>query len=203
MIDESDLVEIFERVRSLPYDTLAAHDAAGLLVDGRGNCVATAGLLSEELSALGARCRAVSWEYELPVLVDAQQHLAFRSDIHTTVQVRVEGRWVLADATHDPRLGILGLTIGRWDGHHDTEPAYRAVGPCVVHGQDGPGSTQLKGAMERIGRQVEATDPDLIAQYQRDLNELFEGCRSTIDGRATKPYPAERPDPRPSGALTR
>lgn len=40
MIDESGLVEIFERVRRLPYDTVAAHDAAGLRVEGRGNFAA-------------------------------------------------------------------------------------------------------------------------------------------------------------------
>lgn len=53
---------------------------------------------------------------------------------------------------------------------------------------DGPGSAQLKGAMERIGRQVESTDPDLIGQYQRDLNELFEGCRPR--GASSRPGPS-------------
>lgn len=119
----------------------------------------------------------VSWEYELPDLVDVQRRLSFRTDIHTAVQVHVEGRWVLADATHDAALESLGLTIGRWDGRSDTEPAYQAVGPVIVQGDGGPGSRSLEGAMARIGRQVAATDPNLIAQYQRDLNELFDGCR--------------------------
>lgn len=52
----------------LPYDEVSERDAAGLRALGRGNCVAKAHLLSEELQRLGATCRMVSWEYELPVL---------------------------------------------------------------------------------------------------------------------------------------
>jgi transglutaminase-like putative cysteine protease len=165
-------------VRGLPYDTASAYDAAGLRATGRGNCVAKAALLAEELGAHDVQCRTVSWEYELPRLVGMQERLGFRTDIHTAVQARIDGRWVLVDATHDPPLGALGLTVGRWDGCSETEPAYQPIGPCVVHGQDGPGSAQLQEAMERIGRQVEAVRPELITQYRDELNALFEGCRA-------------------------
>lgn len=173
----ASLVSLFERVRDLPYDTASAYDAAGLRATGRGNCVAKAALLVEELGAHEVPCRTVAWEYELPLLVDVQQSLGFRTDIHTAVQAHIDGRWVLVDATHDPPLGALGLTVGRWDGCSETEPAYQPVGPCVVPGQGGPGSAQLQEAMERIGRQVEAARPGLITQYQDELNALFESCR--------------------------
>lgn len=173
----ASLVTLFEGVRNLPYDTAAAYDAEGLRAQGRGNCVAKAALLAEELGALEVPCRTVSWEYELPLLVDVQQRLGFRTDIHTAVQAHVGGRWVLVDATHDPPLDALGLPVGRWDGRSATEPAYRPIGPRVVLGQKGPGSEQLQEAGERIGRQVEATRPELITQYRDELNALFEGCR--------------------------
>lgn len=193
MVVHTSPVTLFERVRDLPYDTTSAYDGEGLRAQGRGNCVAKAALLAEELGALGLPCRTVSWEYELPLLVDVQQRLGFRADIRTAVQVHVGGRWVLVDATHDPRLGTLGLTVGRWDGRSATEPAYQPIGPCVVLGQDGPGSAQLQEASERIERLVEATRPELITQYRDELNALFESCRQ---GRDPLPMPeGEGPSP--------
>lgn len=174
----SRLAQIYQRVRNLPYDTVAAHDAEGLRSQGRGNCVARAGLLAVEPSAWGVSCRVVSWEYELPVLVDVQHELGFTSDVHTAVQVRDGDRWLVVDATYDPALADLGLTVGQWDGTSETEPAYPAIGPVAVLDHHGH-SSRLGEAVARIGRQVEATPPDLIARYQHDLNELFDGARSS------------------------
>jgi len=74
---------------------------------------------------------------ECAVWPDVQKHLRFRTDIHTATEARVDGDWILADATHDPPLAQLGLTAGHWDGHVWTERAYPAIGP-VIH-QDHPG----------------------------------------------------------------
>lgn len=90
--NEAQLVEIYEAVRNSPYDTAAANDAASLRELGRGNCVAKAALLAEELSNVDVVCRLVSWEYELPVLVEVQHELSFNSDVHTSVQVSVDDR---------------------------------------------------------------------------------------------------------------
>ncbi|MFC7375748.1 MULTISPECIES: transglutaminase domain-containing protein [unclassified Brachybacterium] len=172
------LVELYESVRGLPYDTVAAFDAAGLRAQGRGNCVAKAALLAEELSNVGMQCRMVCWEYELPVLVDVQRELRFFSDIHTAVEVHVDDRWALVDATHDPALASLGLTVGSWDGASATEPAYRPVGPVIPHDRQGR-TPALDEAATRIGHQVERTDPELVSRYQEDLNRLFEKARSS------------------------
>ncbi|GAA1488373.1 transglutaminase domain-containing protein [Brachybacterium sacelli] len=186
MTNEAQRVEIYETVRNLPYDTAAAHDAASLRERGRGNCVAKADLLAEELSDVGIECRLVSWEYELPVLVAVQHDLSVDSDVHTAVQVLLGGQWLLVDATHDPALAALGLTVGHWDGASATEPAYRAVGSIFPHGHDGL-SQELDEALDRIGQQVEAADPDLIARYQHDLNQLFERARSRAMSEGTTP----------------
>lgn len=171
------LVATFNRVRDMPYDTLAAYDAAGLRAQGRGNCVAKASLLAHELRALGVPCRIVSWEYTLPALVEAQRDLAFDSDVHTAVQAHIGDRWLLVDATHDPALAKLGLTVGHWDGRSDTQPAYPASGSVVLLDHYGR-SPQLDEVNARIARQVQATPADAIARYQRDLNQLFEQARS-------------------------
>lgn len=198
MTNAAHLVEIYESVRDLPYDTAAAHDASSLRARGRGNCVAKAALLAEKLAEFGVECRLVSWEYELPVLLDVQHEVSFTSDVHTAVQVRLDGQWLVVDATHDPPLATLGLTASQWDGASATEPAYRAVGDIVPHGRGGF-SCELDKTLERIGQRVEATDSDLIARYQRDLNQLFELAREQAlreqsiraESQPTKPCPLE------------
>ncbi|WP_114853964.1 hypothetical protein [Brachybacterium sp. YJGR34] len=62
VFDRDRAVEIFTRVRALPYATDAAYDAPGLRERGRGNCVAKAELLAEELRGIGMTVRLVSWE---------------------------------------------------------------------------------------------------------------------------------------------
>lgn len=186
MTNEAQLVEIYESVRNLPYDTAAAHDAASLREQGRGNCVAKADLFAEELSDVGVECRLISWEYKMPVLVDVQQDLPFDSDVHTAVQVLLSGKWILVDATHDPALAALGLAMGHWDGVSETEPAYQALGSIFPHGCDGL-SRDLDEAIERIGEQVEAAGLDLIARYQHDLNQLFERARSRARSEGMEP----------------
>ncbi|GAA1299715.1 MULTISPECIES: transglutaminase domain-containing protein [Brachybacterium] len=186
MTNEAQLVEIYESVRNLPYDTAAAHDAASLRDQGRGNCVAKADLLAEELSGVGVECRLISWEYKLPVLVDVQHDVPFDSDVHTAVQVLLSGKWILVDATHDPALAELGLAVGHWDGASATVPAYQAVGSVFPHGRGGL-SRELDEALERIGQQVETADPELIARYQHDLNQLFERPRSQATSEGTMP----------------
>ena len=52
MNNEAQLVEIYESVRNLPYDTAAAHDAASFVTRGGGTAI-KADLLAEELK----RCR--------------------------------------------------------------------------------------------------------------------------------------------------
>lgn len=186
MTHEAQLVEIYESVRNVPYDTAAAHDATSMREQGRGNCVAKADLFAEKLSDVGVKCRLISWEYKLPVLVDVQHDLSFDSDVHTAVQVLLGGQWILVDATHDPALAALGLAVGHWDGASATVPAYQAVGSVFPHGHGGL-SRDLDEAIERIGEQVEATDPELIARYQHDLNQLFERTRSRANSEGTTP----------------
>ena len=176
MKKEVRALEMYEMVRNLPYRTDAAYDSVGLREQGRGNCVAKAALLAEEFLACGLVVRLVSWEYELPVLVEVQRSLRFSSDVHTAVEVHIEGEWVLVDATHDPPLADLGLTVGQWNGLTSTEPAYAPLGSIIPH--DGHGSAARLGRLRsQIDQQVGATHPDIVNQYQRDLNGLFEQAR--------------------------
>lgn len=164
------------RVRDLPYATDAAHDAPGLLRLGRGDCVAKANLLATSLRACHADVRFVSWEYRLPRLVPSVEMLAFDTDVHTSVQVRIAGAWVLADPTHDGPLAALDLTVGSWDGVSDTAPAYPPTGPVLVHTDTSDAAT-LDAVTARLSARVRATPAGSIERYRRELNALFDSVR--------------------------
>lgn len=106
---------LFVAVRDLPYATDAASDAAALVRLGRGNCLAKADLLARGFRLLGHAARRVRWCYHLPAQPPAVALLPSRDDVHTAVEVRLAGRWVLVDATHDPPRArrLAGERLGR------------------------------------------------------------------------------------------
>ncbi|EWS82493.1 transglutaminase domain-containing protein [Brachybacterium phenoliresistens] len=166
----------YVRVQAMPYATDAAHDATGLREQGRGNCVAKTELLREELAVLGVATRRVCWEYELPRLLDVQEQLAFRTDVHSAVEVRTEDGWILVDPTHDPPLGQLGLAVGTWNGSSPTAPAFAPLGP-ILDPEDPADRAVLDTASARIAREVERTPPEVTSQYREGLNRLFDAVR--------------------------
>lgn len=128
--------DLFTTVRAIPYATDGAHDASTLLRAGRGDCLAKADYLHRGLARLGHRVRRVRWLYLLPAEPPEVSLLPSRQDVHTAVEVLISGRWTLVDATHDPALSALGLTVATWDGLTPTVPAYPPVGR--VWRGDGP-----------------------------------------------------------------
>ena len=126
------VVACFYAVRDLPYALDGAHDADGLLSQGRGDCLAKSELMRLAAQGLGIAARYVCWLYLLPAVVPEVSELPSRLDVHRAVQVRVSGTWVLADATHHPSLRHTVLPVSEWDGRHDTKPGYPRVGPLIV-----------------------------------------------------------------------
>jgi len=129
-------VRAFLEVRELPYAIDAAHAADDLQRVGTGDCLAKAELLARRLTALGLRTRLVRCRYELPAVVPEVAALPSRLDLHRAVEVFLDDRWLLADATHDSGLAGTGLTVADWDGLSSTEPAYPPIGPTLVEGVD-------------------------------------------------------------------
>ncbi|MFH8987126.1 HAD-IA family hydrolase [Streptomyces sp. NPDC017940] len=105
----------FELTRDVPCATDGAHRADDLLDKGRGNCAAKAELLCAAFGELGYPARRVRWLYQLPGTPPEVALLPTPYDVHTAVEARVDGKWLLVDATHDPALAALGLTVAEWD----------------------------------------------------------------------------------------
>jgi len=126
------VVACFYAVRDLPYALDGANNADELLAQGRGDCVAKSELMMLAAGELGIMTRYVCWLYLLPDVVPEAAELPSRLDVHRTVQLRIGGTWVLADATHHPGLRRTGLAVSDWDGRHDTQPGHPPVGAVIV-----------------------------------------------------------------------
>ena len=162
--DPRPLILAFERVRDLPYAIDGGHDGDELLAMGRGDCLAKADLLARDLTSLGQEVRLVRFGYLLPDVVPQAARLPERSDLHRAVQVRRGDRWVLVDATHDPPLARGGLTVGKWDGINQTEPAYPPTGPVLVEGHD---DTAIQESLRQIAAWVSRTDPAVMGSWRQ------------------------------------
>jgi len=131
-------------VRDLPYAIDGAHDADGLLVHLRGDCLAKSELLMLAAWELGIPARYVCWLYLLPDVVREVGDLPSRLDAHRAVQMRVSGRWMLADATHHPGLRHTALMVNDWVAGQDT-----ITGPptCRAGDRGGRGADRRQAGM--------------------------------------------------------
>ncbi|MFD3978244.1 hypothetical protein ACFWR6_06625 [Streptomyces griseus] len=133
---QAERIALFTAVRNVPYGTDGAHTADDLFRTNRGDCLAKADALARGFTRLGYQVRRVRWPYLLPPQPPEVALLPSRRDVHTATEVLLHGSWALVDATHDPALSALGLTVSEWDGQGSTAPAYPPTGPTWRAGSD-------------------------------------------------------------------
>jgi hypothetical protein len=155
----------FYAVRDLPYALDGAHDADGLLAQGRGDCLAKSELMRLAARKLGMAARYVCWLYLLPAVVPEVAELPSRLDVHRAVQVRVGGTWVLADATHHPGLRRTPLPVSDWDGKHDTKPGHPPAGPVIV---EEAAPDEARQAREQVRRWTTSCPPQVLARWKSE-----------------------------------
>jgi hypothetical protein len=171
----ADRIQLFRLVRGIPYGTDGAHTGADLLRVGRGDCLAKSAYLVAGFQSLGYQARRVRWLYELPPWPAEVNLLPSREDVHSATEVLIDGRWVLVDATIDPRLASTGLTISDWDGRTDTGTAFPPIGPVWRPG-DGP-EPRADWASGSA-----TPNPAAGSRYQTAFNSVLERARN---GRAS------------------
>jgi transglutaminase-like putative cysteine protease len=176
--DRARRVALFLAVRDLPYATDGASDAGGLVARGRGNCLAKADLLRHGFRRIGVHVRTVKWRYNLPPNPPEVATLPSRFDIHTAVEIAVDGAWVLVDATNDPPLARGGLTVADWDGIRSTAPNYEPAGPIWRGGED---DAEIDAALAEIAAWYEA-DPHGADRYLPAFNEWLRSLRRENGG---------------------
>lgn len=157
------LVACFYAVRDLPYALDGANDAAGLLRQGRGDCLAKSELMKLIAESLGVPARFVRWRYLIPAVVPEVTELPDRLDVHRAVQVRPGPKWLLADVTHQSGLRGRGLIVADWDGQHDTVPCYPVVGPMMIDDNDPAAVAQ---ACAEVARWTARCPPAVLQRWR-------------------------------------
>jgi transglutaminase-like putative cysteine protease len=155
----------------MPYATDAAWSAEGLVIAGRGSCLAKSDLLVTGFRELGYSARHVRWLYRLPRQPAEVRLLGTRTDVHSATEVEIDGQWVLVDATHDPPLGRAGLAVAEWDGRHSTHPAYEPVSSRWVEGRD---DIDIDAAIRAV---TVAVSDEHAVQYHRAFNAWLDSFR--------------------------
>jgi transglutaminase-like putative cysteine protease len=117
----------FLLVQSIPYKLTAwSGDADSLFVLGRGDCRHKAGGLLRLLKAWKMEARPIQVPFDwadLPIPADVMKPLKETRGVHDSVEVKIEGQYVLVDATWDPALGGAGFPVlNGWDGISPTLP---------------------------------------------------------------------------------
>jgi len=137
-------VSVFEHIRDIPYAIVGElrdpdTGPAGILTMNRGSCVPKHFLLGRMFEKLGLEVKYASylfsWDDPRILYPGELRDLVRRMPLtaHLACKVKIEGTWVLVDATWDLPLGKMGFPVNKfWNGLADTENAVLPIAE-VVH----------------------------------------------------------------------
>jgi hypothetical protein len=129
---------VFRKVRDIPYaiipEIIHPQKYTEILKLNQGSCSPKHFLLADLFEKFGLtvfysvwqfrwRDIPINWPSELKGLVEEMP-----ANTHLALRVRIEDRFVLVDATLDPKLAPLGLPINDWDGRSDTSLPIQPLG---------------------------------------------------------------------------
>ncbi|MBN9360708.1 MULTISPECIES: transglutaminase domain-containing protein [unclassified Devosia] len=140
-------VAAFELVRRIPYKLSAwTGDPESLFNNGRGDCRHKEAAERRLLSRMGENAFHVrilfDWA-DLPIPRDILDNLTDTRGFHDAVEVMIEGKSVIVDATWDPALAAAGFPfLPAWDGVSATAPITNGQ-LTVIRPEDLPKDTNL------------------------------------------------------------
>ncbi len=136
-------ISVFEHVRDIVYAVvpeLRNFDSGpeGLLAGMRGSCTPKHFLLGRLFERMDLEIRYVTYPYswdDADIAYPAEiRRLAAKlpTEYHLACKAKIEGNWVLIDATWDPALSEVGFPVNeQWDGRSDTKLAVKAIDEIV------------------------------------------------------------------------
>lgn len=126
---EAELKELFQKVRDIPYGDVK--DPEEMLEEGKGNCRAKNGYLSNRYRELGIPTRFVVCEFkwgDLPLPPDLGELVeGVKPSRHIYIEMKKEGKWCPVDATWDPRFKKYDFPVSKWS-KEGTQIAVEPVG---------------------------------------------------------------------------
>jgi transglutaminase-like putative cysteine protease len=122
-VTDAQVVEVFERVRDIPFGFAPHTDAATLLRRGSGTCAPKHALLAQEYARLGVPTRFVYVTYrldEMPGELPPELRPLVHDGVvrgHAALQIFRSSGWLDVDATFDRPLKAAGFVVTEgWDG---------------------------------------------------------------------------------------
>jgi len=157
-------IAVFELVRRVPYRLTAwTGDPDSLFNAEKGDCRHKAAAGRRLLNELGFQARQIVVVFDwanLPIPPDILNLLPDTKSFHDSVEVRVDGRWVVMDPTWDPALKAAGFPImTSWGGVGPTLEVTAARNPIV--------------RFENLPKNVDLYEYFQIGRPQRKRTQLF------------------------------
>ena len=128
-------VQLFEKVRDIPYGTIGSRDPLAVLEMNRGTCSGKHFLLGSLYRRMGISVKGMVARHtyaELPRSIDYPENLKELlergdgiPDYHNFIKIHFMGRWMTLDATFDSGLRDC-FVVNDWDGDKDTELSVKA-----------------------------------------------------------------------------
>lgn len=136
-------ISVFQKIRDIPYaiipEIIHPQRYLEILKINQGSCSPKHFLLADLLERLGLTCFYSVWQFlwqDLPIEWPPELKKLVKEmpiNTHLALEVEIEGKWVLVDATLDPKLKSLGLPINDWDGKSDTLLPIQPLGDEIWH----------------------------------------------------------------------
>ncbi len=115
---------VFILVCNIPYGGVGIREVQSAVKKNSGSCSSKHQLLYEILTCMNLKVRKMMGECDLcqfgktltpPIMVDGRVR-----DFHNFLEVKIEGKWTVIDATfglHEEKLGLISNL--NWDGYSD------------------------------------------------------------------------------------
>ncbi|MCX8073835.1 MAG: hypothetical protein N3C12_15515 [Candidatus Binatia bacterium] len=176
-------IQLFERIREIPYAYPASRDPITVLESGRGSGSGKHYLLGELFRLLGLQVRnmlcthrfnesAIGFPEHLQTMLEKNEIV----DVHDYLQVSIDGRWIDVDATWPVALREFGFPVNdEWDG---ISPMLLSVAPeevIVVRGDPEKAKEELLSRWTPRQRQLRKQFLEALSRWVEEL--YSEGSR--------------------------
>ena len=125
------IIKLYKKVQRIPYYCLTERDPNLLLRKNKGSCSEKHLYLGKEFEKLGIPVKYLlikfNWN-DLPISKEIISKKDSPIGWHLALKIKLNKKWILVDATWDPKLKKAGFPITQnWLGQSNTELAFKPI----------------------------------------------------------------------------
>jgi hypothetical protein len=133
-------INVFNKIKDIPYGVNKTNDAETMLNLNRGHCYPKHALLAHFLNKLNIETKILGYECKwskLEFLPEKLKELAINHERfvrigHVFVLARINKTWVRLDVSWDSGLKNAGFPVNEWGGFGNTAHGFEPVGKTTV-----------------------------------------------------------------------